>query len=120
MRTGMVGQRLMPALAAMPLVVHPSPRLRSAVRYALGLLALTAAYYAAGKIGLRLAYLHGAVTPLGPPVGVGLAALTLFGLRLWPGVVAADLLVGDYTTPLGTVLGQTVGNTLEVVLAAFV
>ena len=29
-----------------------------------------------------------------------------------------DLLVGDYSTPMGTVLGQTVGNTLEVVVAA--
>src|SRR5919199_6098268 len=93
-------------------------RARRAGTYALAVLALAAAYYVAAKIGLRLAYLNGAVTALWPPVGVGIAALALFGPRLWPGIVAGDLLVGDYTTPLGTVLGQTAGNTLEVVIGA--
>ena len=79
---------------------------------------LAALYYAAAKIGLRLAYLHGTVTALWPPVGVGIAALVLYGTRLWPGIVIGDLLVGDYSTPMGTVLGQTIGNTLEVVVAA--
>src|SRR6059058_1195493 len=79
---------------------------------------LGALYYAAAKAGLRLAYLHGAVTALWPPVGVGIAVLVLYGPRLWPGIVIGDLLVGDYSTPLGTVLGQTTGNTLEVLLAA--
>jgi PAS domain S-box-containing protein len=79
---------------------------------------LAALYYAAAKIGLRLAYLNGAVTALWPPVGVGIAALVLYGPRLWPGVVIGDLLVGNFSTPLGTVLGQNVGNTLEVVVAA--
>jgi len=58
------------------------------------------------------------VTALWPPVGVGIAALVLYGPRLWPGVVIADLLVANFSSPLGTVLGQTVGNTLEVVIAA--
>ena len=58
------------------------------------------------------------MTALWPPVGVGIAALVLYGTRLWPGIVIGDLLVGDYSTPMRTVLGQTVGNTLEVVVAA--
>jgi signal transduction histidine kinase len=33
-------------------------------------------YYGAARAGLRLAYLHGSVTALWPPVGVGVAALT--------------------------------------------
>src|SRR3954454_14438617 len=82
--------------------------------YALAVLVLAAAYYAAAKIGLRLAYLHGTVTALWPPVGVGIAAVVLYGPRLWPGIVIGDLLVGDFSSPPGTVLGQTVGNTLEV------
>jgi signal transduction histidine kinase len=90
----------------------------ASVRYLLGVVILAAAYYGAAKAGLGLAYLHGSVTALWPPVGVGIAALVLFGPRLWPGVVIGDLLVADFGTPLGTVLGQTVGNTLEVVLAA--
>jgi PAS domain S-box-containing protein len=79
---------------------------------------LAGVYYVAAKIGLRLAYLHGSVTALWPPVGVGIAALVLYGTRLWPGIVIGDLLVADFSSPPGTVLGQTVGNTLEVVVAA--
>jgi PAS domain S-box-containing protein len=81
---------------------------------------VAAVYYAAAKIGLRLAYLNGTVTALWPPVGVGIAALVLYGTRLWPGIVIGDLLVADFSSPLGTVLGQTLGNTLEVVVAAVI
>ncbi|MFL5859530.1 MAG: MASE1 domain-containing protein, partial [Solirubrobacteraceae bacterium] len=75
-------------------------------------------YYGAARAGLQLAYLHGSVTALWPPVGVGMAALVILGPGVWPGIVIGDLLVADFSTPLGTVLAQTVGNTLEVVVAA--
>ena len=77
-----------------------------------------AAYYLTGRIGLELAYLDGAVAAVWPPAGLGLAVLFLYGVRLWPGIVVGDLLLGDFSTPLATVLGQTVGNTLAVVIAA--
>src|SRR4051795_1275762 len=83
---------------------------------AVGLLAF--AYYLAGKIGLELAYLDGAVAALWPPAGLGLAVLFLGGGRLWPGIVIGDLLLGDFSTPFATVLAQTVGNTLALILAA--
>src|SRR5215211_3655409 len=76
------------------------------------------AYYLAGRARLELAYLDGAVAAMWPPAGLGLAVLFLFGLRLCPGIVIGDLWLGDYSTPLGTVIGQTVGNTLAVLLAA--
>jgi signal transduction histidine kinase len=76
------------------------------------------AYYGAGRIGLELAYLNGAVAALWPPAGLGLAVLFLYGVRLWPAVVIGDLLLGDYSTPLSTVLAQTLGNTVAVVVAA--
>ena len=76
------------------------------------------AYYLAGRIGLELAYLDGAVAALWPPAGLGLAILFLFGVRLWPGIVIGDLLLADFSTPLGTVLAQTVGNTVALVVAA--
>jgi signal transduction histidine kinase len=77
-----------------------------------------AIYWLAAKGGLQLAYLHGSVTALWPPVGVGMALLILYGRSLWPGIVLGDLAVADFSQPAGTVLGQTVGNTLEVVIAA--
>ena len=75
-------------------------------------------YYGAARAGLHLAYLHGSVTALWPPVGVGMAALVILGPGVWPAIVIGDLLVADFSTPWGTVLGQTLGNTLEVVVAA--
>ena len=78
------------------------------------------AYYLAGRIGLELAYLDGAVAALWPPAGLGLAVLFLYGLRLWPGIVIGDLLLGDFSTPFATVVAQTVGNTVALVVAALV
>src|SRR4051812_11216852 len=82
------------------------------------LVLVVAAYYGAGRIGLELAYLDGAVAALWPPAGLGLAVLFLYGVRLWPAIVVGDLLLGDYSTPLGTVLAQTFGNTVALVAAA--
>ena len=82
------------------------------------MLAVTAGtYYVAGRIGLELAYLDGAVAAVWPPAGLGLALLYLYGLRLWPGIVIGDLLLADFSTPIGTVLAQTVGNTVAIVVA---
>jgi signal transduction histidine kinase len=81
-----------------------------------GLVAL--AYYLAGRVGLEMAYLNGAVAALWPPAGLGLAVLVLLGPRAIPGIVIGDLALGDFSTPLGTVLAQTVGNTLALVVAA--
>jgi signal transduction histidine kinase len=75
-------------------------------------------YYGAGKLGLEIAYLNGAVAAMWPPVGVGVGAVYVLGLRVVPGIVVADLLLGDYSTPLATVVAQTVGNTAAVVAAA--
>src|SRR3954453_18122907 len=85
---------------------------------AVGCLAVT--YYLAGKVGLELAYLDGAVAALWPPAGLGLAVLFLGGVRLWPGIVIGDLWLGDFSTPFATVLAQTVGNTVALVVAALV
>src|SRR4051812_5026746 len=86
--------------------------------YVLAVAVVALAYYVAGRIGLELAYLSGAVAALWPPAGLGLAVLFLYGVRLWPAIVIGDLLLGDYSTPLGTVLAQTFGNTVAVVVAA--
>jgi len=93
-------------------------------RYLVAMVVTAAAYYAAARIGLHLAYPHtgtttyGAVTAFWPPVGICIAALVLFGPRLWPAIVIGDLLAGDYSTPLGVTLGQTFGTVVAVVVAA--
>ena len=77
-----------------------------------------AIYWLAAKAELHLAYLHGSVAALWPPVGVGMAALILWGLRLWPGIALGEVAVLNFVQPAGTILGQVVGNTLEVLIAA--
>src|SRR5919206_135302 len=72
--------------------------------YAGSVILLAGTYYVAAKIGLRLPYLNGAGTGLWPPVGVGIAALVLYGTRLWPGIVIGDLLAADLSSPVGTVI----------------
>ena len=49
---------------------------------------------------------------------MGIAALVLYGPRLWPGVAVGCLLAGDYSTPFGLVLGQTLGTVVAVLVAA--
>jgi signal transduction histidine kinase len=82
-----------------------------------GVLALSAAYYAAGRAGLALQY-SGPVTAIWPPVGVGVAALYLGGLRWWPGVLIGDLLLSDSSLPVGSRIGITVGNMADILVIA--
>jgi signal transduction histidine kinase len=84
---------------------------------------LAVAYYGAAKLGQSLRY-TASVSAIWPPAGVGIAALYLWGLRWWPGVFLAELvvngelLVGEHALPLGSLLGQQAGNMAEVVVGA--
>jgi len=88
------------------------------VRYALGVVVLAALYYGAAKVGFQLEFAGPVAAIVWLPVGVGIAFLFIGGLRFWPGVLIGDLLANDYNAlPLGTALGQTCGNMLEVLVA---
>jgi signal transduction histidine kinase len=79
---------------------------------------LVGAYYGAAQLGFALEVAGPIAAIVWLPVGVGIAFLYLGGLALWPGVLIGDLLVNDYgVSPLGSVLGQTTGNVLEVLVA---
>ncbi len=81
--------------------------------------ALALIYFVAGKFGLTMALFHQSASPIWPPTGISLAALLLFGTRLWPGVWVGAFLVN--LTTAGTVLtsvGIATGNTLEAVMGA--
>ena len=87
--------------------------------YPLGLLALVAVYYGAAHLGYAFEFAGPVAAIVWLPVGVAIAFLYLGRLRLWPGVLAGDLLVNNYSAlPVGSALGQTFGNMLEVLLAA--
>jgi signal transduction histidine kinase len=88
-------------------------------RYLVGVAVLAGAYYGSAQIGYKLEFAGPVAAIVWPPVGVGISFLYFGGVRLWPGVLAGDLLANNYATlPLGAALGQTAGNVLENVVAA--
>ena len=92
----------------------------SRLRYLAGIALLATTYAVAGRLGFTASAIHPVVSSAWPPSGIALAALLLFGRRLWPGVALGAFLV-NFTAgipPLGA-LGIAVGNTLEAVVAAW-
>jgi integral membrane sensor domain MASE1/serine phosphatase RsbU (regulator of sigma subunit) len=88
--------------------------------YALKIAVLAGAYYGAAKLGLGLAFAAPSVTAIWAPTGIALAAIVLWGYRVWPGVALGALLANAWTgVPFYTVLGITVGNTLEGLAGAY-
>jgi signal transduction histidine kinase len=81
---------------------------------------LVALYFAAGKLGLSMAFVHASATAVWPPTGIALAAFLFLGPRVWPGVLIGAFLVN--VTTAGSVVssaGIAIGNTLEGLLAAY-
>ncbi|MEU8437863.1 MASE1 domain-containing protein [Streptomyces sp. NPDC029216] len=83
-------------------------------------LAVAAAYYATGRLGLlRQVVVEGAiVTPLWLPTGIALAALLRFGPRVWPGIALGTYLVIERLAAFHlSDLGIVAGNVLAPVCA---
>src|SRR5213593_4466787 len=84
------------------------------------LVALTGVYFAAGKIGLSLAFVHASATAVWPPTGIALAALLLYGFPVWPAIFLGAFLVNVTTAgSVASSLGIATGNTLEAVIGAW-
>src|SRR5688572_17493524 len=96
---------------------------RPSLRFVGGVLLLAVAYLGAAKLGQTLRY-TASVGAIWPPAGLGIAALYLWGTRWWPGVLLGELLVNgellldDGAYPLGSLVGQQVGNMAEIVVGA--
>src|SRR6266516_3920888 len=81
---------------------------------------LTVVYFIAGKLGLTLASLHASASPVWPPAGIALAALLVFGYRVWPAIFVGAFLVNVTTAGnVATSLAVASGNTLEAVCGAW-
>ena len=85
---------------------------------------LGCAYFGAARLGQTLRY-TASVSAIWPPVGLGIAALYVFGLRWWPGIFLGELLVNGQLLleaahpPVGSVIGQQAGNMAEVIVGAW-
>src|SRR6184192_4115850 len=81
---------------------------------------LAAVYFVAGKLGLRLAFVHVSATAVWPHTGIAIAAFLILGLRAWPAILAGAFLVNLTTAgSLATSIGLGIGNTLEGVVGAY-
>jgi PAS domain S-box-containing protein len=81
---------------------------------------LAVAYFGLAKAGLTLASLHPSASPVWPPSGLALAALLLWGPRLWP-AIAVGAFLANVTTfgGIATSVAIAAGNTLEAAITAW-
>ncbi|SDY10348.1 EAL domain-containing protein [Nitrosomonas sp. Nm33] len=77
-------------------------------------IALTAAYFIAGKLGLSMPFIGSNITLFWPPTGISLAAILVWGPSCWIGIFLGALLVNLTTgEPIfSTALEIAIGNTL--------
>jgi integral membrane sensor domain MASE1 len=81
---------------------------------------LCAIYVGTATLGLSLDAVGGVATVVWPPTGIALAALTLFGHHLWPGIMVGAFVVNGWAgAPPLAACGMAVGNTSEALLGAF-
>src|SRR5438105_10772132 len=81
---------------------------------------LAAIYTLAGKFGLALAFVSPSATAVWPPTGIALAAVLVFGPRVWPGIFLGAFLTNEITagTPVTSLL-IAAGNTLEALVGGY-
>ena len=88
---------------------------------AIELAAIGLAYFVFAKVGLALASINPSATPIWPPTGLALAAVILWGYRVWPAIFLAALIAN--VTTLGSIyvsLAIALGNTFEWVWSAVI
>lgn len=83
------------------------------------ILAIAGVYYAAGYVGMVQQLREGEVSLLWPTPGFSLAALIVFGQRVWPAVPIGSFLVSVFAMNQGWVasLGVAAGTTIGVLCA---
>ena len=90
------------------------------MRWLAGCLLLTALYILAGRLGLALAFVNASATAVWPPTGIALAAVLVFGPRVWPAIFVGAFVTNQVTA--GTAVTSLLiasGNTLEALMAAY-
>ena len=93
-------------------------RWRGLLRDVAQTMALAVVYSVTGHLGLLVGAVGVFAAPVWPPAGIALAAMVLFGGRMWLGVPIGSLAVTLVQgAPLPAALGIAAGNTVEVLVA---
>jgi len=92
---------------------------RERLRDAVLMVALFGAYVGSAKLGIELSVAHGVITPVWAPTGISLAALVLYGPRLWPAVALGALVANATSGASGMdAIFISAGNTLEALVGS--
>lgn len=92
-------------------------RLRPYATASLSILAVAAAYYGAARLGMLVVSVGEPLSSLWLPAGIGLVALLLLGLRVWPGIALGAFFVNASEGALPVAGAISVGDTLAPVCA---
>ncbi|MCK6389387.1 MAG: MASE1 domain-containing protein [Zoogloea sp.] len=96
------------------------PSSRVALARFVQILAVTAGYFITGWLGLKLPYFGSHITLIWLPTGIAVAALTRWGVGMWPGVALGALLVNlTIGSSFLLAVGTAVGNTLAPLMTAY-
>src|SRR5437588_1011240 len=99
---------------------YPALRKHGYFSYVGEILILFVVYFSTARLGLSLDAVSGFATLVWFPSGTALAALLLFGYRLWPGILLGAFLVNLFNgAPLLVAVGIGIGNTLEALVGTF-
>ena len=83
-------------------------------------IAVALSYFVLAKLGLMVASVNPSATPVWPPSGLAIAALLIFGHRIWPAVLIAAFAANATTAgSLTTSAAIAVGNSLEAIVGVW-
>jgi diguanylate cyclase (GGDEF)-like protein len=106
--------------AGYPVPENEKKSLKGLIGKLAAVIALTAIYFFAGKLGLSLAFVNPSATAVWPPAGIALAAFLILGDYVWPAILAGafvvNLTTSGYLLPSLTI---ALGNTIEGLVGAY-
>src|SRR6516165_5912675 len=101
--------------------IVPRTSLRRGLNYIVGLIGIGLTYFVLAKSGLALALIHPSASPIWPPTGFALAAIVLWGYRVWPAIFLGAMIANASTTvSIGPAISIATGNSLEALVGAAV
>jgi integral membrane sensor domain MASE1/DNA-binding CsgD family transcriptional regulator len=98
--------------------ILPLPTLSAS--FLIRLIIISTVYFVLAFLCLRLASIHPSITPIWAPTGLAIAAVMLWGYRIFPAIFVPAFLISLLTTGSTlTSLSIACGNTLEAVAAVY-
>ena len=99
--------------------ITPRTTFRRGLNYIAGLIGIGLAYFVLAKSGLALALIHPNASSVWPPTGFALAAILLWGYRVWPAIFLAAMIANAAPAgSIGTAISIATGNSLEALVGA--